>query len=250
MKLHQPAADNSNPVHAVTFDCWGTLIYERDTDKGYAVRVDAVQRVAREAGAAVDNLRARKALDVAWSRHWQMWCDGVASGVGEIANWSLRDLGIEDFELAALLADELASVALDSEVIALPGASITLERLTKAKVGLALICDTGFSPGSVVRQLLDRVGLLDMLSVQVFSDEAGVPKPHADVFHLALAELDVQPQYAVHVGDLRHTDIKGARAIGMGTIRINDHHDDQTALPDADAVAQSHAGLRAILGID
>jgi putative hydrolase of the HAD superfamily len=101
----------------------------------------------------------------------------------------------------------------------------------------------------VVRQLLERAGLLALLEVQVFSDEAGVPKPHKQVFRAALDPLGVDPQHAVHVGDLRHTDIHGARAMGMGTIRINDHHDDQSALPDADAVVQSHTELQTILGI-
>ncbi|MCP4040201.1 MAG: HAD family hydrolase [bacterium] len=250
MTLRQPARDNHHPVHAVTFDCWGTLMYERDTDAGYAMRVDVLQQAAHRAGIFVDDHRARKALDHAWTCHWELWREGKDTGVDEIARWSLDELGCEDPTLADPLAHELAHVALETEVVPLDGAVVTLERLAALGVGRALICDTGFSPGHVVRKLLDRLGLLEALEVQIFSDEAGIPKPHEDVFHAALTPLGVVPEEAVHVGDLRHTDIKGARALGMGTVRINDHHDDKTALPDADAIAQSHAGLRVILGID
>jgi FMN phosphatase YigB (HAD superfamily) len=49
------------------------------------------------------------------------------------------------------------------------------------------------------------------------------------------------------VGDLRRTDVSGGRGAGMGTIRIRAHYDDPIALPDADAVADSHAHLQEIL---
>jgi len=247
--LRQPSLDNANPVRAVTFDCWGTLIYERDAGATYALRAEAVRGAASKCGVDTDAGGARRALDRAWTLHWDLWHQGTASGAREIAVWALADLGVEDPDPAEALAEALGRLAIQADVVALDGARITLEKLTSLGVHRALVCDTGFSPGVLVRQLLDRVGLLEMLEVQIFSDEAGVPKPHADIFHAALAPLGVSPEEAVHVGDLRHTDIRGAQAIGMGTIRINDHHDDQSPLPDADAVAQSHAELRAILGV-
>jgi putative hydrolase of the HAD superfamily len=99
----------------------------------------------------------------------------------------------------------------------------------------------------VVRQLLDRAGLLEFLEVQIFSDEIGVPKPHERVFRAALDPLGVPTEHAVHVGDLRRTDIAGARAVGMGSVRIRFQHDDASGFPEADAVADSHAHLLEIL---
>ena len=134
-------------------------------------------------------------------------------------------------------------------VLALEGARETLEALARKGIRRALICDTGYSPAQVVRELLARQGLLDLLEVQVFSDEAGVPKPDPKVFNAALAPLGVAPGDAVHVGDLRRTDIAGARAMGMGCIRIRTHFDDPSDLPDADAIADSHAHLLELLAI-
>ena len=72
MTLRQPAAGNNVPVRAITFDCWGTLMVERDTDKGYEVRVNAVHDIARDVGIDADSLRVRQALDLAWSKHWEL----------------------------------------------------------------------------------------------------------------------------------------------------------------------------------
>ena len=51
------------------------------------------------------------------------------------------------------------------------------------------------------------------------------------------------------MGDLRRTDVAGARALSMGTVRIRASHDDTSDLPEADAVADSHAHLCEILGL-
>jgi FMN phosphatase YigB (HAD superfamily) len=105
------------------------------------------------------------------------------------------------------------------------------------------VCDTGLSPGRVVRELLARAGLLSLLEVQVFSNEVGVPKPHPRMFEAALGPLGVAAAHAVHVGDLRRTDVQGGRGYGMGTVRIRAVFDDGAPFPDADAVIDAHHDL-------
>lgn len=170
--------------------------------------------------------------------------EGVGSGAGEIARWALASIGVADADVRAPdLARSFEDAALAGEVDPLPGAGDALERLRSRGVRVALICDTGMSPGRVVRELLRRAGLLDPLEVQIFSNEVGVPKPHPRMFERALAPLGVAPSHAVHVGDLRRTDIHGGRAFGMGTVRIRGAFDDTSALPDADAVVDAHSDL-------
>jgi putative hydrolase of the HAD superfamily len=84
--------------------------------------------------------------------------------------------------------------------------------------------------------------------VQAFSDEVGVPKPDAAIFRAALDALGVPPEKALHVGDLRRTDVAGARDLAMRSVRIRASHDDLSPLPDADFVVDSHAVLRRLLG--
>jgi putative hydrolase of the HAD superfamily len=101
----------------------------------------------------------------------------------------------------------------------------------------------------VVRRHLERVGLLEPLNAQIFSDEVGVPKPHARIFRATLDALGVRPEETVHVGDLLKNDVGGARALGMRSVRIRSSHDDREALPEADGVADSHAALQRLLGV-
>jgi putative hydrolase of the HAD superfamily len=235
---------------AVTFDCWNTLIFEPEPTVARDVRIAAIRRAARLAGRELGFDAAARALQAGWEQHWRLWQESVASGAREMAGWALERAGIRDDSLADALGRELAEASLRQEIHRLEGARATLEQLAERGIRRALVCDTGFSPGRVVRRLLDRLGLLELLEVQVFSDEAGVPKPDPRVFRAALEPLGVEPGAAVHVGDLRRTDVAGGRAVGMGTVRIRHTHDDTTDHPEADAVADSHAHLRRILAVD
>lgn len=234
----------------VTFDCWQTLLYEADWPTAHSLRVQALARAAAEGGRAVSVAEAARAFDGAWQRHMQLWSEGVATGAREIGVWALADLGLREPYLALehlVRAHEEASHS--SSVAALDGARVTLEVLSRARVPCALVCDTGLTPGRVVREHLERLGLLELLEVQIFSDEVGVPKPHPESFEAALRPLGAKPHRALHVGDLRRTDVAGARALGMRSVRITARHDDQSDLPEADFVVASHAELRSLLAL-
>jgi putative hydrolase of the HAD superfamily len=169
-------------------------------------------------------------------------------------------------ELMAALEEEM----LKREVLAMSGSRELLLALRRAGIRRALICDTGFSPGPIVRKLLDRVGLLELLEVSVFSEEVGAPKPDARAFAAALGGLGVPAAGAVHVGDLRRSDIAGAHAAGMSAVRFRGHNDDAgdtpgpnagvidcaaagcspvCARPEGDAVVDSFEELGRLLGV-
>jgi len=237
-------------IRAVTFDCWGTLLtYEPAGGRSQALRVEALQRAFVAGGHACTPEQAAGRLEAAHRQHLDAWEEALNTGAADIARWALEPLGISDPEIVNTCVHSLEEAALSVEVPPLEGAPETLRALSERGVSLALVCDTGFTPGRVVRQLLDRGGLLEWLDVQVFSNEAGMPKPHPPVFRSALEGLGVGAEHTVHVGDLRRTDVGGARNVGMGTIRIRHFNDDESDLPEADAVADSHAHLREIFGL-
>ncbi len=237
-------------IRAVTFDCWGTLLaFEPHPRRAHRARLDALVEAAGRRGVELSSERAAEVIGAGHRRHLEHWADARQTGSPEMARWALESLGITEEALAEELARSFEEAALLDEIPTLEGAERTLRGLAECGVRRALVCDTGFSPGRVVRELLDRVGLLRWLEVLVFSDEAGMPKPHAPVFRAALDGLESAAASTLHVGDLLRTDVAGAREIGMGTIRIRDHNDDQAQLPEADAVVDSHAALRRLLGI-
>lgn len=242
-------APHPKPPHAVTFDCWGTLLVQDMGAGARAARIGAVVEEAQQAGAKIDGEAGAAALDGAWQRHHDLWEQGVATGASEMASWALASVGVHDPAPVARLAASWGDLSLNAGVRSLDGAAPTLAALSAAGVRLALICDTGFSSGRVVRALLESVGLLDFLEVTTFSDEVGVPKPHPLMFTSTLDALGVAAAGAVHVGDLRRTDVAGARAVGMGTVRITWANDDEAALPDADLIAASHTHLADLLGV-
>jgi putative hydrolase of the HAD superfamily len=159
---------------------------------------------------------------------------------------------------------------LKREVHAIAGARELLASLRTAGIRTALVCDTGFTPGRVVRSLLARLGMLEHLEAAIFSDEIGVPKPHPRAFASALSALGTVAEGAVHVGDLRRSDVAGAQAAGMTSVRFRGHHDDgddgpgsgagvigcsaagctpPCPRPEADAVVDTYAELAALLGL-
>jgi putative hydrolase of the HAD superfamily len=235
---------------AVTFDCWNTLLCEEDWREAHRRRTDALLHAARETGSLVEPEQAALAFDRAWQRHIDLWEQGVASGARDVAGWAMHELAAlghgATFEL---LVAHFEHASHSSRVVPVDGAVETVERLAAAGVPCALVCDTGLTPGRVVREHLARLGMIPGLRAQLFSDEVGVPKPSAKIFGAALDALGVAAAGAVHVGDLRRTDVAGARAFGMASIRLTAAYDDRSALPDADHVAGSHAELRTLLGV-
>ena len=54
----------------------------------------------------------------------------------------------------------------------------------------------------------------------VFSGEAGMVKPQAEIYRLCLRALGVQPQEALFIDD-REENVEGARAVGMHGVRFH-----------------------------
>ena len=94
------------------------------------------------------------------------------------------------------------------------------------KYRLAVISDTGITPGRVLRQILETDNLLNYFTELTFSDEVGYSKPHPNSFLSTLEALQTIPASAVHVGDLLRTDILGAKSVGMrGVQYVGVNHD-------------------------
>jgi len=233
----------------VTFDCWNTLLSELNWPVAHRLRVEELRRAALEAGREVSHEEAGRAFDSGWARHMQDWKSGEATGAREVAKHGLSELGFEDPHPALEhLTRVFEEASHSSDVRALEGARETIGALEGAGVACALVCDTGLTPGRVVRRHLDREGLLGGLIVQSFSDEVGAPKPDERTFAAVLDPLGIAPEHALHVGDLRRTDVAGARALGMTSIRIRQLYDDEPSQhPEAEHVVDSHADLVELL---
>ena len=232
-------------IRAVTYDCWATLLKDRDWEGAMESRIDALL-----SHLDIDRAEARRCLEEAWLKHDEAWKQVETFGPGRMAAHCLEARGIFDDDIINEVTQKFEEASLAAGVAAVDGARETLQALRGAGIGLALVCDTGFTPGRVVRQLLDDQGLLEFLEVVCFSDEVGVPKPGSEIFAKAIAELGVRPPEAVHIGDLRRTDIAGAHHFGMHAIRFRGVHDDKTDAPEAETVIDRHEQLLEVIGLN
>jgi putative hydrolase of the HAD superfamily len=141
-------------------------------------------------------------------------------------------------QLAALV-QAYANPALLAPPAVDEGARGALEWLAARGVTLGVVSNIMRTPGSVLRQILDRAGLLAPLKVLTFSDECGIRKPDPEIFRLTLGQMGVAPEDAVHVGDDPILDVEGARDAGMAVIQV-------TADGRATAPVKPHAVIRGL----
>lgn len=231
-------------IRAVTYDCWGTLLKDRDWEGAWNKRLGALSR-----SLGIDEAEADTLLKEAWARHDEAWKQIETFGPGRMAAYCLEARGIVDDDRLVALTKEFEEASMEVGVEAVEGAAETMAALEAAHVRMGLVCDTGLTPGRVVRQLLEDCGLLKYLEVLCFSDEVGVPKPGSEIFEKALAGLGVNPPEAIHVGDLKRTDITGAHYIGMHTARFRGVHDDKSDVPDSPIILDRHDQLLEAIGV-
>lgn len=91
----------------------------------------------------------------------------------------------------------------------------------KEKYKLALVSDTGFTSGILLREILKSQEILSYFDSLSFSNETGVSKPHPKAFQKVLDDTGCKAENAVHIGDIEKTDIEGAKSLGMYAIRYS-----------------------------
>lgn len=231
----------SRPLDAVCFDFWNTLVHEDGSMA--ALRRQAWAARLGSAGIAVADHELDVAFEGAWRRFTEAWEANRQYQADDAARDLLADLGIDDSDggLHALLMEELHAVADRAPLQLTPGVDGCLRRLKDAGVRLGIVCDVGMTPSPVLRAHLDRFGVLELFDHWSFSDEVGWYKPAPEIFRHALDGLGgVAPERAAHIGDLRRTDVAGAKAMGMVAVRYLGVNDDASAGPEADIVLDDH----------
>jgi HAD superfamily hydrolase (TIGR01509 family) len=86
-------------------------------------------------------------------------------------------------------------------------------------LGLTLIVLS--NANGTVRKKLARLGLTRWFSAVVDSGEEGVEKPDPRFFALGLERVGAERATTLHVGDMFHVDVLGARAAGIAAVLID-----------------------------
>ncbi|MEN2981185.1 MAG: HAD family hydrolase [Thermus sp.] len=199
---------------AITFDFWGTLFTEGPAflEKVMPVRYEILLDALSEAGHPAEEDEVREAYRQAALAFEEAWKAGEHMPVYDRVARIFALLGApHDPGLIALTARKLEESSLLVDLTPLPGVGV-LRELSR-RYPLALVSDTGMTPGRLLREHLKRQGL-EVFQAYSFSDETGYVKPRPEAFQVALSALGVAPEEALHVGDLPQTDIRGAFATG------------------------------------
>jgi putative hydrolase of the HAD superfamily len=234
-------------LRAVTFDLWQTLLL--DTPAGLrqaqADRIQGIHRILAAQGAGVELGAVEQAYDAVWGKLQTVWAAHRDVGSRGQVRMMLETLGVNhgfqsDGPVLDLLEEAYSRPILDAMPVANTGAREILGVLTERGLRLGLICNTGRTPGTMLRRVLERLGLAPFLRVFSFSDELERRKPHPEIFHRTLTALDVRPGEAVHIGDDVTTDVAGARGVGMRAIHLLHATSASQDSRGAEAIASLH----------
>jgi putative hydrolase of the HAD superfamily len=230
---------------AITFDFWNTLYADGGSpvDAIVAHRLQILRRALEACGGTADDEQLDVAYRSGFKAYLRAWEQGQHFGAREQVAHVLAQLGVvcrgPACDAAAL---EIEETGRQAELRLLPGVLQTIPQLAGSGVRLGLISDTGLTPGRILRELLEKDGLLQYFSALTFSDETGFPKPDERMFLGTLAQLGARPADSAHVGDTARTDIAGAQHLGMVAVRFAGARDDGNP-PEADIVIRDHREL-------
>jgi HAD superfamily hydrolase (TIGR01549 family) len=210
-------------IKAISFDFWNTLFAE--TPGSFKLYQETRRRLLKEflneRGGNFTEEQIKHAASLEAESHHLIWTREHRTLTAK------QRLGrILDHLNASLPEDAITRLVNHYEEgiyerppVLVDGAREVIEQLS-SRYRLGIISDIGFSPGRVLRELMREAGILEAFDSLVFSDEAGRSKPHAEVFAKTARALKAHPTEMIHIGDLEHTDVVGAKNATYFAIRF------------------------------
>jgi HAD superfamily hydrolase (TIGR01549 family) len=127
----------------------------------------------------------------------------------------LRELGVaDDGGHATFLYEEFSN---PEHYALFPDALPALRELVASGYTLGIV--SNFEAWLEV--LLERLGVLPLMSVVVVSGREGIEKPDEEIFRRALERISASADRAVYVGDNPRIDVRPALAMGMGAVLVD-----------------------------
>jgi putative hydrolase of the HAD superfamily len=216
------------PLRAVAFDLWETLITDtpelsRQQERLRLTRMEEIL-AAHGFGELAD--RIEHAYRALWHRcHDLYWSMDLDVPCRRQIEHFLEELELDpaSFDEAVLeaLEDAYAGAALEILPKTVEGAEDLLAALKARGLRVGLISNTGRTPGSVLRAILEALGLARSIDVMVFSNEHGECKPQASIFEELRRGLGVAFEEMMFVGDNPYVDVHGAQRLGMKGVHFD-----------------------------
>lgn len=220
-------------IAALTFDFWNTL-YKPPADQTASVRraldvqrvlamydyhfsIEEIRGAFKEAWGAASRRQRTEGIDITPEGHLKI--------IREKLNLRLTAAVLPALYNAYTQTLLSVSPQLNDEVLE------TLPVLAQ-NYSLAVICNTGVTPGKILRQIMQKDQIDKYFGFLVFSDEVGFSKPSEKIFRLTLDEIGARSNNSAHIGDDALTDIQGAKRAGMSTVWLAP--DEEVRVAEAD----------------
>jgi HAD superfamily hydrolase (TIGR01509 family) len=223
-------------VETVFLDAGGVLLFPNWARVSEALARHGV--AVGDAALSTADYRARRRLDVG---------DTISATSDASRAWLYFDLVLTEAGVPLSVATHAALDELNAyhreqnlwERIA-PGVVTALQALRALGVRLTVVSNAN---GTLCAHL-DRLDLTRWFDCVLDSCDLGVEKPDPRMFEMALERSGARAETTIHVGDLYHVDVVGARAAGLCGVLL----DEANLYPDADCPrVKSLAELVALL---
>jgi len=202
-------------IRTVFLDAGGVLIFpnwQRVSDTlarhGFAVSAEALREAEPVVKFAIDTAEQVGSTNDA-QRGGNLF-DGVLDAVGVPRTPSRTDALSElyAYHMEHNLWEDVA-----------PDARATLDRLQALGLTLAVVSNAN----GVVQRAFERAGLHGYFGAICDSQIEGVEKPDPRFFEIVLERTGSRPERTLHVGDLYHVDVIGARRAGLHALLLDAH---------------------------
>ena len=194
-------------METVFLDAGGVLVFPnwRRVSEALAARDIVVTSDAL----ATAEFRAKRRLDLG---------ETIQSTTDQSRGWMYFNLTLEEAGVALSPAtdaalDELREYHGRENLWEVAPADVVPTLAALRSMGLKLVVVS--NANGRLRHLFDRLDLTPHVDVLFDSFEEGVEKPDPRLFRIALERSAAQRESTMHVGDLYHVDVVGARAAGL-----------------------------------
>lgn len=215
-------------LDTVTFDLWNTLLSNtpQDNQKYRLKRVEKLTKILQQNGRKIESDHLLDAYHKGFEKCKETWRRNLDLSTEEQLKIMFDFLEDERLKgipqnLISHLVEAYVSPILEDPPNLIDGAEEVLIQVKKKGYKVGLICNTGTTPGKTIRVLLERLGMMKYFDVTTFSNEFKIRKPDPRIFLHTLTQLKSRPQSSVHVGDLIHADVWGAKNVGMVSVHFN-----------------------------
>ena len=219
-------------IKIITIDFWNTLFNSDSGKLRNSARVKVLLNTLKDLEIHIDAEMFDTVMQESWKYYSDKWVNELRTpNANEIINYIWEKMNFQKNEKAF----EYVVDFFENSILYFPpqlqeNALSAIQELSK-KYKLAIISDTGFSPGRVMSQMLEEIGIKKYFSAFSYSDETGVAKPHPDAYTTVLKQFNCSPENALHIGDIERTDIAGAKHLNMYAIRYDGDPDSHLAHP-------------------